>query len=103
MNRQKLIVIIAAFFLFVCVSLLIVFLTGDTDPEVAEVHYTLDFPLVLPKEPGYSGEYVFTNTPRDRWSEEEAAEWFIEPTGENLDRLSAANDQVIKKILEAAP
>ncbi len=103
MDRQKVIIIVAASFLFIFLALLIVMISNNTEPKIEKVRYTLDFPLVLPKEPGYAGEYLFSHIPRDRWSQEEVDEWFVVPTGENLERLHSANDQVIIKILEAAP
>ncbi len=102
-DRQKIIIIASAVFVFLCITLIIIsFGTKETEESVQD-NYTLDFPLMLPIEPGYSGEYMYVNTPRDRWSEAEVDEWFVIPTGENLEKINAANDQVIVKVLEAAP
>ncbi len=103
MDKQKLIIILGAIVLFICISVIIIVIGSGEEKEVESVQYTLEYPLLLPKEPGYTGDYLFANTPRAKWTQEEVDEWFTVPTGENLDRLSASNDQVIKKILEAAP
>ncbi len=103
MDKQKLIIIVVAFLLFLCALLIIILVFDSPKAEVETVTYTLDFPLMLPIEPGYTGEYLYAHTPRDRWTLEEVNEWFVVPTDENLERLSSANDQVVKKILEAAP
>ncbi len=103
MSRQKIIIIAASMFLLLCIVLIIITATTGKEVELEQVHYTLDFPLVLPAEPGYSGDYLFTNTPKERWTEDEVSQWFTEPNATNLDKLSSANDQLILKILEAAP
>ncbi len=102
-DKQHIIVIGVAALIFICLVILFTQIGKPSDSDIVAPTYTLDFPLMLPDEPGYTGEYLYVNTPRDRWTEEEVQEWFVEPTGENLERLSAANDQLIISILEAAP
>ncbi len=102
-DKQKIIIISAAALIFVCISLIIISVTNGSSEVIVEQTYTLEFPLMLPEEPGYSGEYLYVNTPRDRWKKEDVDEWFVILAGNNLEKLSAANDQLVVKILEAAP
>ncbi len=73
------------------------------EPEIQQISYELEYPIELPKEPGYEAEYKLSREPQKSWSREEVTEHFTIPEGENLERLSSANEKIIIDILEAAP
>ncbi len=103
MDRRTILIIAASSLFLLCLVFVFVQILGTGKQKVEPVTYTLDFPIMLPEEPGYQGDYLYSRAPRDRWTQEEVDEWFVVPEGENLERLSSANDQLVKKILEAAP
>ncbi len=91
---------------YACTFSIIFLFTIACAPEKSNdslTNITIEMSPILPKEPIYNDDYVITNIPRERWSKEEVEQWFIIPEGENLERLNAANEQLIKEVLEAAP
>ncbi len=90
--------------LILCIILLIA-LTGKKK-EPATVPGTvleLTEPLVIPDGPELPKDYTASRTPKDKWSEEEAQEWFTIPSQKEIDSLSKANDNLINEITGAAP
>ncbi len=94
---------IGAYALCFFITIILVVSCSSKATESKVVNYEIEVPIVLPDEPGYTDDYVFSNLPQERWEKEDVEHWFVIPEGENLDRLNAANDQLIKDILEAAP
>ena len=60
-------------------------------------------PLVVPNGPELPKDYTASRTPKDKWSEDEAEEWFTIPSQKEIDSLSKANDNLINEITGAAP
>ena len=60
-------------------------------------------PLVVPNGPELPKDYTASRTPKDKWSEDEAEEWFTIPSQKEIDSLSKANDNLIHEITGAAP
>ncbi len=105
-NNKMLSYIIAGLvaLLILCIILLIA-LTGKKK-EPATVPGTvleLTEPLVIPDGPELPKDYTASRTPKDKWSEEEAQEWFTIPSQKEIDSLSKANDNLINEITGAAP
>lgn len=105
-NNKMLSYIIAGLvaLLILCIILLIA-LTGKKK-EPATVPGTvleLTEPLVIPDGPELPKDYTTSRTPKDKWSEEEAQEWFTIPSQKEIDSLSKANDNLINEITGAAP
>ena len=105
-NNKMLSYIIAGLvaLLILCIILLIA-LTGKKK-EPATVPGTvleLTEPLVIPDGPELPKDYTASRTPKDKWSEEEAQEWFTLPSQKEIDSLSKANDNLINEITGAAP
>ena len=40
---------------------------------------------------------------KEKWSEEEANEWFTVPDETEIEKLSQSNDKIVKDIIGAAP
>ena len=105
-NNKMLSYIIAGLvaLLILCIILLIA-LTGKKK-EPATVPGTvleLTEPLVIPDGPELPKDYTASRTPIDKWSEEEAQEWFTLPSQKEIVSLSKANDNLINEITGAAP
>ena len=105
-ENKKLSYIIAGLLalLLICIILLCI-LTGKKK-EPAPVPGTvleLTEPLVIPDGPELPKDYTASRTPKDKWSEEDAQEWFTVPSQKEIDSLSKSNDNLINEITGAAP
>ena len=90
--------------LLLCVILLIALSGKKKEPEaVPGTVLELTEPLVIPDGPELPKDYTTSRTPKDKWSEEEAEEWFTIPSQKEIDSLSKANDNLINEITGAAP
>lgn len=71
--------------------------------EVEELPLVPDQKLILPEGPSIPDGYALTRPPQEKWTEEEAKEFFTLPTETEIQRLENANDALINEILGAAP
>ena len=85
--------------LLLCIILLIA-LSGKKKEPAAVPGTVLELtePLVIPDGPELPKDYTASRTPKDKWSEEEAQEWFTIPSQKEIDSLSKANDNLINEI-----
>ena len=91
--------------LLLCILLLIV-IAGKKKNKVPEVPGTvleLTETPVIPDGPELPKDYTTSRTSKEKWSEEEAEEWFTIPGQKEIDSLSKANDNLINEITGAAP
>ena len=91
--------------LLICLILLIALVSGkkkETPVIPGTVLELTETPLV-PDGPELPKEYTPARTTKDKWTEEEAAEWFTVPSQKEIDSLSKANDTLINEITGAAP
>ena len=90
--------------LLLCIILLIA-LTGKKKEPVVVPGTVLELTetLVIPDGPELPKDYTASRTPKEKWSEEEAQEWFTVPSQKEIDSLSKANDNLINEITGAAP
>lgn len=58
---------------------------------------------VIPDEPKLPKDYNISRPAKDKWTDEEAEEWFTVPGENEVESLSFSNDKIVKDILEAAP
>ena len=87
-----------------CIILLIALAGKKKEPApVPGTVLELTEPLVIPDGPELPKDYTASRTPKDKWSEEEAQEWFTIPSQKEIDSLSKANDNLINEITGAAP
>ena len=90
--------------LLLCIILLIALAVKKKEPEpVPGTVLELTEPLAIPDGPELPKEYTTSRTPKDKWSEEDAQEWFTVPSQKEIDSLSKANDNLINEITGAAP
>ena len=59
--------------------------------------------LLIPDGPEIHRDYNTSRQTKDKWSEEEAGEWFTIPTEKDIESLEKANDTIINEITGAAP
>ena len=90
--------------LLLCIILLIALAGKKKEPAVVPgTVLELTEPLAIPNGPELPKDYTTSRTPKDKWSEEEAQEWFTVPSQKEIDSLSKANDNLINEITGAAP
>ena len=90
--------------LLLCIILLIALAGKKKEPAVVPgTVLELTEPLAIPNGPELPKDYTTSRTPKDKWSEEEAQEWFTIPSQKEIDSLSKANDNLINEITGAAP
>jgi len=90
--------------LLLCIILLIALAGKKKEPvEVPGTVLELTEPLIIPDGPELPKDYTASRTPKDKWSEDEAQEWFTIPSQKEIDSLSKANDNLINEITGAAP
>ena len=90
--------------LILCIILLCVLAGRKKEHEVIPgTVLELTEPLASPDGPELPKDYTASRTPKDKWSTEDAEEWFTVPTQKEIDSLSKANDNLINEITGAAP
>ncbi len=105
-ENKKLSLIIAALvaMLFLCIILMIIVAGRKKEPsEIPGTVLELTEPLIIPNGPELPKDYTPSRTTKDKWSNEDAKEWFTVPTQNEIDSLSKANDNLINEITGAAP
>lgn len=91
--------------LLICIILLIS-LTSKKKKDVPAVPGTvleLTETPYIPDGPELPKDYTASRTVKDKWTEDEAKEWFTVPSQKEIDSLSKANDMLINEITGAAP
>ena len=90
--------------LLLCIILLIALAGKKKEPAVVPgTVLELTEPLAVPNGPELPKDYTASRTPMDKWSEDDAEEWFTLPSQKEIDSLSKANDNLINEITGAAP
>ena len=90
--------------LLLCIILLIALAGKKKEPEVVPgTVLELTEPLAVPDGPEHPKDYTTSRTPKEKWEEDEAKEWFTLPSQKEIDSLSKANDNLINEITGAAP
>lgn len=106
-QRQKALLISSILGVFFCAALIAIILIpqNKTPPSVMFKSEPLeaDQELLLPQGVSMPQEYATSREAKDKWSQEEVREWFVEPDGEAVQKLSKANDALVRTITEAAP
>ena len=93
--------------LFVCILLLIIILASiprsrkNRQTEQKEIVLTED--LLIPDGPELHRDYNISRQTKEKWSEEQAEEWFTIPSQKDIESLEKANDNIIMEITGAAP
>ncbi|MCI6798837.1 MAG: hypothetical protein ACI4MA_06920 [Treponema sp.] len=71
--------------------------------RIEELPLVPDQKLLLPEGPSIPDGYALTRPPQEKWTKEDAEEFFTLPTEKEMQKLESANDRLIDEILGAAP
>ena len=98
-------VMISAFIILVIVLLLLIFSLNSGKSSKKNIMPVADLKddLILPDEPGIQQEFQYFHMQKTKWTDEDAAEWFVKPNTQMMEELTGSNDKLISDILEAAP
>ena len=90
--------------LLLCIIFLIALAGKKKEPEVIPgTVLELTETLEIPDGPELPKDYTASRTPKEKWTSDEAEEWFTVPSQKEIDSLSKANDNLINEITGAAP
>ena len=90
--------------LLLCIILLIALTGKKKETEVIPgTVLELTETLEIPDGPELPKDYTASRTPKEKWTSDEAEEWFTVPSQKEIDSLSKANDNLINEITGAAP
>ncbi|MCR4948196.1 MAG: hypothetical protein K6A15_03475 [Treponema sp.] len=90
--------------LLLCIILLISLAGKKKEtPKVPGTVLELTETPVIPDGPELPKDYTASRTVKDKWTEEEAQEWFTLPSQKEIDSLAKSNDILINEITGAAP
>ena len=104
-NRKRTIAI-CALLIFMALSAVILLMQTMPSAKRAQTEQkklVLTEELMPPLGPEVPDGYGTSREPREKWTEEEAAEWFTMPDEIELKKLGDANDRIINDITGAAP
>ena len=106
-ENKKLSLIILSLTAFILILLILLIAVAGSKKKEApalpgSVLELTETPLV-PNGPELPKDYTPSRTTKDKWTEEEAEEWFTVPAQKEIDSLSKANDIMINEIIGAAP
>lgn len=106
-ENRKLSLIILSFIIVILICLiLLIALIGKKDKKPDEVpgqELLLTESLVIPNGPELPRDYNTSRETKEKWSEEEAQEWFTIPGDKEIEALSKSNENLINEIIGAAP
>lgn len=108
-TNKKLVFLFAGliFAVLLCLILLVIALSkSDKKKDTKSIPQTEILEVeeaVIPDGPKLPKDYNISRPAKDRWSDEEAEEWFTIPGENEVESLSFSNDKIVKDILEAAP
>ena len=108
-TNKKLVFLLAGliFAILLCLILLVIALSkSDKKKDTKSIPQTEILEVeeaVIPDGPKLPKDYNISRPAKDKWSDEEAEEWFTIPGENEVESLSFSNDKIVKDILEAAP
>lgn len=91
--------------LFLALIVIVVQGCSEEEEEIVpiEVPLILDQELLTPQGPSVPEGYALSREPLEKWTKEEAKEFFTIPNLQELKKLEESNDKLIDEILGAAP
>ena len=105
-ENKKLAIIVSSLFclMIICVILLVVIESNKKEVVTTyQEELVLSNEPIIPDGPELPKDYTISREKRDRWTKEEADQWYSEPSEADMRGLEKANDIIINNILEAAP
>ncbi len=106
-QRQKALLISSILGLFFCAALLALILVPQKKSVPSATFRSepleADQELLLPQGVSIPQDYAVSRETKEKWSDEEVREWLSAPDQSAVEKLSKANDAIVKNITEAAP
>lgn len=75
----------------------------NKNKDIAPKEIVLTEPLLVPDGPEIHRDYNISRQTRDKWTDEQAEEWFTVPGEKDIESLEKANDNIINDITGATP
>lgn len=106
-RKQTIFVCSVLIFMTLCGFFILLLSTSQQEKKETKVinqkNLVIDQGLLLPNELTINNKYTHVRQKKEKWSEEEANEWFTVPDETEIEKLSQANDKIVKDIIGAAP
>lgn len=106
-RKQTVFVCSVLIFMTLCGFFILLLSTSQQEKKETKVinqkNLVIDQELLLPNELTINNKYTHVRQKKEKWSEEEANEWFTVPDETEIEKLSQANDKIVKDIIGAAP
>lgn len=106
-RKQTIFVCSVLIFMTLCGFFILLLSTSQQEKKETKVtnqkNLVIDQELLLPNELTINNKYTQVRQKKEKWSEEEANEWFTVPDETEIEKLSQSNDKIVKDIIGAAP
>ena len=106
-KKQTIFVCSILIFMTLCGFFVLLLSTSQQEKKETKVinqkNLVIDQELLLPNELTINNKYTHVRQKKEKWSEEEANEWFTVPDKTEIEKLSQSNDKIVKDIIGAAP
>lgn len=106
-RKQTIFVCSVLIFMTLCGFFILLLSTSQQEKKETKVinqkNLVIDQELLIPNELTINNKYTHVRQKKEKWSEEEANEWFTVPDETEIEKLSQANDKIVKDIIGAAP
>ena len=106
-RKQTIFVCSVLIFMTLCGFFILLLSTSQQEKKGTKVinqkNLVIDQELLLPNELTINNNYTQVRQKKEKWSEEEANEWFTVPDETEIEKLSQSNDKIVKDIIGAAP
>lgn len=106
-KKQTIFVCSILIFMTLCGFFVLLLSTSQQEKKETKVinqkKLVIDQELLIPNELTINNKYTHVRQKKEKWSEEEANEWFTIPDETEIEKLSQSNDKIVKDIIGAAP
>ena len=106
-KKQTIFVCSILIFMTLCGFFVLLLSTSQQEKKEIKVinqkNLVIDQELLIPNELTINNKYTHVRQKKEKWSEEEANEWFTVPDETEIEKLSQSNDKIVKDIIGAAP
>lgn len=106
-KKQTIFVCSILIFMTLCGFFILLLSTSQQEKKETKVinqkNLVIDQELLIPNELTINNKYTHVRQKKEKWSEEEANEWFTIPDETEIEKLSQSNDKIVKDIIGAAP
>lgn len=106
-KKQTIFVCSILIFMTLCGFFVLLLSTSQQEKKETKVinqkNLVIDQELLIPNELTINNKYTHVRQKKEKWSEEEANEWFTVPDETEIEKLSQSNNKIVKDIIGAAP